>query len=214
MRLYSFNNRQKIEVVANCDHLRDHLKSTNMKNAISIVPDEVVLDRILMIRNKRVMIDSDLAELYGVSTKRLNKQVKRNHKRFPLDFMFQLTAEEKKFLIEKNTRLNKLKYSSSLPLAFTEHGAVMMASVLNSEWAIQVNIQIVRIFTRIRELLLSHKDLLLKLEQLEKKLFKQDDPWRKHEAEILLIFGALKKLMSQPDEPKRRIGFKTKYDED
>jgi hypothetical protein len=185
-----------------------------MKNAISIVPDEVVLDRILMIRNKRVMIDSDLAELYGVSTKRLNKQVKRNHKRFPLDFMFQLTAEEKKFLIEKNTRLNKLKYSSSLPLAFTEHGAVMMASVLNSEWAIQVNIQIVRIFTRIRELLLSHKDLLLKLEQLEKKLFKQDDPWRKHEAEILLIFGALKKLMSQPDEPKRRIGFKTKYDED
>ncbi len=101
------------------------------------------------------MIDTDLAELYGVTTKRLNEQVKRNVKRFPEDFMFQLSKEEKQRLIESHAHLNKLKYSPSLPFAFTEHGAVMLASVLSSERAIEVNVQIVRIFIRMREMFLT-----------------------------------------------------------
>jgi ORF6N domain len=167
------------------------------------IPDETVVSRIFMIRGKRVMIDTALAELYGVSTKRLNEQVKRNAKRFPEDFMFQLTREEKQRLMENYEYLNRLKYSPTLPFAFTEHGAVMLASVLNSERAIEVNVQIVRIFTRLRELVLTHKDILLKIEQIERKALKQDD-------DIKLIFEYLKELLNPPTEPMRKIGFKIK----
>src|ERR1700761_7166479 len=112
------------------------------------MPDEIILSKILIIRNKKVMIDRDLAELYGVSTKRLNEQVKRNMKRFPSDFMFQLTNEEKMEVVAKCDHLKSLKYSPQTPYVFTEHGAVMLASVLNSERAILVNIQVVRVFTK------------------------------------------------------------------
>ena len=134
-----------------------------------MIPDEIVINKILLLRDKKVMIDKDIAELYGVSTKRLNEQVKRNAKRFPEDFMFQLTQEEKDEVVANCDHLKTLKYSPNLPFVFTEHGAVMLASVLNSDRAIEVNIQIVRILTRMREMLLTNKDIWLKLEQLENK---------------------------------------------
>ncbi len=139
-----------------------------------LIPDEVVINKILVLRGKKVMVDKDIAELYGVPTKRLNEQVKRNKKRFPEDFMFQLTQEEKDQVVANCDHLINLKYSPNLPFVFTEHGAVMLASVLNSDRAIEVNIQIVRIFTQIREMLLTNKDILLKLEQLERKAIGHD----------------------------------------
>lgn len=172
-----------------------------------IVPDEIVMSKILLIRGKKVMIDRDLAELYGVPTKRLNEQVKRNIKRFPEDFMFQLTEEEKEEVVAKCDHLKTLKYSPVLPHVFTEYGAVMLASVLNSERAIEVNIQIVRIFTQLREMLLTHKDILLKLEQLERKM-------TGHDEDIQLIFTYLKQLLNPPLEPRPRIGFRRAGEEE
>ncbi len=166
-----------------------------------IIPDEVVINKILLIRSKKVMVDKDIAELYGVTTKRLNEQVKRNKKRFPIDFMFQLTQEEKDEVVANCDHLKNLKYSPNLPFVFTEHGAVMLASVLNSDRAIEVNIQIVRIFTQLKEMLLTNKDILLKLEQLENKATAND-------ADIKMIFEALKQLLNPPQEPRKRIGFK------
>ncbi|MEO7211549.1 ORF6N domain-containing protein [Mucilaginibacter sp.] len=172
-----------------------------------IIPDEVVINKILLIRRKKVMVDKDIAELYGVPTKRLNEQVKRNKKRFPEDFMFQLTQEEKDEVVANCDHLKTLKYSPNLPFVFTEHGAVMLASVLNSNRAIEVNIQIVRIFTQIREMLLTNKDILLKLEQLEKKAIA-------HDADIEIIFEALKRLINPPSQTlRKRIGFIRDKDE-
>jgi hypothetical protein len=110
------------------------------------ITDDLLLSRILEIRGQKVMIDRDIAELYGVLTKRLNEQVKRNNKRFPTDFMFQLTVEEKTEVVANCDHLKNLKYSPNLPFAFTEHGAVMLASVLNSDRAIEVNVRIVKLF--------------------------------------------------------------------
>ena len=172
-----------------------------------IVPDEIVMSKILLIRSKKVMIDRDLAELYGVTTKQLNQQVKRNIRRFPEDFMFQLTAEEKEEVVAKCDQLKSLKYSPVLPYVFTEYGAVMLASVLNSDRAIDVNIQIVRIFTKMRELLLTHKDILLQLEKIEKKV-------TGHDQDIKLIFEYLKQLLNPPLEPRPRIGFRRKDEQD
>jgi len=168
-----------------------------------IIPDEIVMSKILLIRGKKVMIDRDLAELYGVTTKQMNQQVKRNLKRFPEDFMFQLTAKEKDEVVTKCDHLQTLKYSSVLPYVFTEYGAVMLASVLNSDRAIEVNIQVVRIFTRMREMLMTNQDILLKLEQLERQTIQNSD-------DIQLIFTALKKLLMRPEQANRqRIGFRT-----
>lgn len=172
-----------------------------------IVPDEIVMSKILLIRGKKVMIDRDLAELYGVPTKRLNEQVKRNIKRFPEDFMFQLTEEEKEEVVAKCDHLNTLKYSPVLPNVFTEYGAVMLASVLNSDRAIEVNIQIVRIFTQMREMLITNQEILLKLELLESKV-------TGHDQDIQLIFGYLKQLLNPPQEPRPRVGFRRKDEQD
>ncbi|HQV64986.1 MAG: ORF6N domain-containing protein [Saprospiraceae bacterium] len=165
------------------------------------IPDRIVESKILLIRGKKVMIDKDIAELYGVTTKRLNEQVKRNHTRFPEDFMFQLTGIEKSEVVANCDHLNNLKYSPNLPYAFTEYGVVMLASVLNSERAIEVNIQIVRVFTRLREMVLTHKDILLKLEQLEKQVVNNS-------GDIQIIFTALNELLEQPNPPRKQIGFK------
>ena len=156
-----------------------------------------------MIRNQKVMIDRDLAELYGVTTKQLNQQVKRNNKRFPEDFMFQLSEEEKNEVVTNCDHLKNLKFSPNLPFAFTEHGAVMLASVLNSERAIESNIQIIRVFTKMRELLLTHKDILLQLEKVEKKL-------TGHDEDIALIFKYLKQLLITSQPQRNKIGFKRK----
>ena len=173
---------------------------------VMLIPDEVVMNKIIIIRGIKVIVDRDLAELYGVTTKRLNEQVKRNRKRFPEDFMFQLTQDEKTDVVANCDHLVNLKFSPNLPFVFTEHGAVMLASVLNSQRAIEVNIQIVRVFSRMRELLLTHKDILLQLEKIEKKLTSHDD-------DIALIFEYLKQLLNPPQIPRRKIGF-TRNDEE
>ncbi len=147
------------------------------------------------------MIDADLAELYGVSTKRLNEQVRRNSARFPVDFMFQLTPLEKEQVVANCDHLKRLKFSATLPLAFTEHGAIMVASILNSPRAIEASIYVVRAFVRLRNLLASHKELAYKLKELEHRI-------SKHDAEIQTIIEAIRQLMQPPEKPKRQIGFR------
>lgn len=157
------------------------------------------------------MLDRDLAEMYGVETKRLNEQVKRNEKRFPSDFMFQMTEKELENWKSQIATSNKERMGlRKLPNVFTEQGVAMLSSVLNSETAIEVNIQIIRIFTRMREIFLSHKDILLKMEQLEKKILKQNEKTHKNEEDIQLIFNALKQLLNPSQKPRQPIGFKTK----
>ena len=144
------------------------------------------------------MLDRDLAFLYGVTTKSLNQAVKRNLKRFPSDFMFQLTTEEIKKVVTNCDHLSNLKFSHACPFAFTEHGILMLSSVLNSERAIEVNIQIMRIFAKIRELMITHKDLRQKIEEME----------RKYDRQFQIVFEAIKKLLEPPPEkPKLPIGF-------
>ena len=167
-----------------------------------LIPQEVIESKIFILRGKRVMIDWDLAHLYEVETKRLNEQVKRNLRRFPPDFMFQLAEEEKKELVAKCDRFKPLKHSSAMPFAFMENGVAMLSSVLNSERAIDVNIQIMRTFTRMWEFLATHSDLQRKLEELEKK----------YDAQFKSVFDAIKMLMAPPAEPdpghRKIIGFK------
>jgi hypothetical protein len=177
----------------------------------TIIPDELIMNKILVLRGMKVMIDSDLAELYGVTTKRLNEQVKRNIKRFPEDFMFQLTVAEKQEVVAKCDHLSRLKFSPKMPYAFTEHGAVMLASVLNSDRAIIVNIQIVRVFSRMRQLLETHTEILRKLDQLQKKDVEQDE-------QIVLIFEYLRQLeqdkqQQQAQANRKRIGFRQEGEE-
>jgi phage regulator Rha-like protein len=166
-----------------------------------VIPDEVIINKIYLVRNEKVMLDSDLAEMYDVTTGNLNKAVKRNINRFPEDFMFQLTKEEFEILIFQNG-ISSWGGRRKLPYVFTEQGVAMLSSVLNSERAIEVNIRIIRIFTKLREMLLTQKDILLKLEQIEKKI-------TGHDEDIQMIFSALKQLLNPPDEPRRKIGFKT-----
>jgi len=147
------------------------------------------------------MLDRDLAELYGVSTKVLNQAVKRNAQRFPEDFMFKLTQSEKEKVVTICDHLQALKFSAQLPHAFTEQGVAMLSSVLNSERAIQVNIAIMRAFVKIRQFLSTHKELAKKLEKLEKKT-------AKHDTEIQEIFEAIKQLMTPPKQKRKpQIGF-------
>ena len=170
------------------------------------LPDEIVMARICMIRGKKVMLDRDLAELFGVETKRLNEQVKRNINRFPEQFMFRLTQQEKEQVVANCDHLRSLKYSPYLPYVFTENGTIMLANVLNSNRAIQVSIKIVEIFVKMRELLSSQKEILHRLEQLEKKDLEHDE-------KIMRIFKYLKQLeQARQDESefieRKRIGFK------
>lgn len=167
----------------------------------SITPAEKIESRILLVRGQKVMLDSDLAGLYQVSTKRLNEQVKRNRDRFPADFMFRLTAEEKAEVVANCDHLKKLKFSPALPYAFTEHGAVMLASVLNSPTAVEASIQVVRAFIRLREILATHKELAKKLAELEARI-------EAHDEGITALFEAIRQLMEPPDKPQRRIGFR------
>jgi len=171
-----------------------------------MLPDETIISKIYLVREKKIMLDRDLAELYGVNTKALKQAVKRNLQRFPDDFMFEMTAEEcniwrSQIVTSKSDRMG-LRYA---PFCFTEQGVAMLSSVLNSDRAIEVNIRIIRIFTRLREMLLTHKDILLKLEVLEKQVIQNSD-------DIQLVFTALKQLLNPPQEPRKRIGFKTTDD--
>jgi len=169
-----------------------------MKKTGAIVPREIIEQKIYLIRGQKVMLDSDLARLYEVTTFNLNKAVKRNLDRFPQDFMFQLRSKEFESLrfhfgISKPGRGGR-RYP---PYAFTEQGVAMLSSVLHSKRAVQVNIEIMRAFVRLRELLATHKDLARKLEELEKTYDKQ----------FRVVFEAIRQLMSPPEKPKHPIGF-------
>ena len=170
-----------------------------------IIQEKEVRNAILFLRGKRVMIDADLADFYGTSTKRLNEQVKRNPDRFPAEFMFQLTKKEKEYVVANCDHLGKLKFSQYLPYAFTEHGAVMAANVLNSPVAVLASIQVVRMFIKIREVLAAHKDLAAKIELLERKL---GSKLSKHDKELKVLFEAIRQLMQRPNPPRRKIGYK------
>ncbi len=151
-------------------------------------------------RGLKVMLDRDLAELYGVTTKRLNEQVKRNLQRFPEDFMFQITDEEKEDLIEKHEYLEILKFSHTLPYVFTEHGTVMLASVLNSEKAVEVNILVVRVFAELRKYLSSNTEIKLEIEKIKRVICEQSE-------DIDTILQHLDKLIGKPEKPREQIGY-------
>jgi len=156
-----------------------------------------------MIRGQKVLLDSDLAELYGVPTRRLNEQVRRNKQRFPDDFMFQLTKEEVEALRSQNAILKsgRGQHRKYLPYAFTEHGAIMAATVLSSPRAVEVSLFVVRAFVKLRQFALTHKELAAKLEQLDRKVAGHDDAIRQ-------LVAAIRQLMAPPPETKRgKIGF-------
>jgi hypothetical protein len=174
-----------------------------------LLADEVIMNKIYLLRGQKVMIDRDLAELYGVETKVLKQAVKRNMSRFPKDFMFEMRKTEfanwrSQFVTSNDGDKMGLRYS---PFCFSEQGVTMLACILNSERAITINIQIIRIFTKLREMIITHKDILLKLEQLENTV-------KGHDENIRMIFEALKQLLSQPKIPRRRIGFRRSGEED
>lgn len=161
----------------------------------------IVENYILLLRNQKVMLDRDLAELYGVETKYLNRQVKRNQARFPEEFVFQLTKAERDELVTNWHRLATLKHTNSMPYAFTEHGVAMLASLLKGERAVQISIYIINTFIKLRELLLDHKELALKVNLLEQKT-------GKHDSSIKAIIEALQKLIQQPAPKRAAIGYK------
>ena len=172
------------------------------KQAHTQIAENIIVEKVHVIRGVKVMVDKDLAEMYGVETFRLNEAVKRNLSRFPSDFMFQLTQDEFKslishFAISKNPGRGGTRKLSNV---FTEQGVAMLSSVLNSETAIQVNIQIIRVFTKMKQLLLENKDLALKIEKIEQHLVKHDE-------EINTVFQYLKKLLVQENKPRKAIGF-------
>lgn len=167
----------------------------------NLVTAEIIATKILVIRGKRVMLDSDLAVLYGVKTGRLNEQVSRNIKRFPDDFMFQLTKEEV-LNLKSHSATSSWGGVRKLPRVFTQEGVAMLSSVLNSERAIQVNILIMRAFTKLREILLTHKELASKIGALQKK-------YAEHDQTIKEIFQAIKQLLEPPPvKEKKIIGFR------
>ncbi|HEY2414229.1 MAG TPA: ORF6N domain-containing protein [Pirellulaceae bacterium] len=167
---------------------------------MSLIPTERILGSIVLIRGQKVLLDADLASMYGVSTKRLNEQVRRNRTRFPSDFMFRLSEDEanvlrSQFATSKTDPRGGRRYA---PYVFTEQGVAMLSSVLKSKRAVQANIAIMRAFVELREILASHKDLARKLEAMEKK----------YDAQFKVVFDAIRELMKPPETPpKRKIGF-------
>jgi hypothetical protein len=173
----------------------------------AIIPDEQVISKIYLMSGQKVMLDRDLAELYQVETRELNQAVRRNIDRFPEDFMFQLNEKEfenwKSQIVISNSEKMGLR---KRPFAFTEQGVAMLSGVLNSPIAIKVHIQIIRVFAKMRALLLTHKDILLQLEKLEKK-------FEGHDEQIRLIFEYLKELLNPPQPARNPIGFRTKRED-
>jgi hypothetical protein len=172
----------------------------------ALLPDEVIISKIYMIRNRKVMLDKDLAVLYDIKAIRLREQVKRNSDRFPENFMFQLSENEVDILVSQNAIPSKKYLGGSLPFAFTEHGILMLANVVKNARAIKVSIRIIEVFVRMQEMLHTHRDILLKLEEIERK-------YTDHDEKIMLIFEYIKQLeqtkqqeTGQRNRPK--IGFK------
>ena len=168
------------------------------KRAPAAIPNELIEQKIYLIRHHKVMLDEDLAELYGVTTGNLNLAVRRNPKRFPADFMFQLNREETQALLLQNARAKGRGGRRTPPYAFTEQGVAMLSSVLNSDRAIEVNIAIMRAFVRLRAMLATHADLARRLNELEQK----------YDEQLRVVFEAIRELMTTaPVPPSRRIGF-------
>ena len=176
----------------------------NEKHALTISEEEIVR-KIYLVRGKKIMLDKDLAELYKVKAFRLREQVKRNIERFPENFMFRLTEQETNFMVSQNAIPSKQQLGGHLPYAFTEHGVLMLANVLRSESAIKMSIRIIEVFVKVREMLLAHKDILLKLEKIEQKL-------AGHDEEIVLILEFLKqfeqaKQQKDKQASRKKIGY-------
>ena len=170
----------------------------------ALIPVEMIERKIYLIRGHKVMLDKDLAFLYGVKPIRLREQVKRNIKRFPEDFMFQLNDQEINFMVSQNAIPSRKHLGGYNPYVFTEQGVAMLATVLNSERAIQVNIAIMRAFVKLREILSTHKELAHKLTELEQKI-------ERHDEEIKVIFDAIRQLMKPPDTKTKKIGFRREH---
>jgi len=176
-----------------------------------LIPVVMIEKKILLIRGEKVMVDADLSELYGVTTKRLNEQVKRNADRFPEDFAFQLTSEEWESLRELNNESNRSQFATGsqkhrdprfLPWVFTEHGAIMAATVLNSKQAVAMSVYVVRTFISLRQMLATHKDIARKLAGMEKK----------YDSQFKVVFDAIRQLMSPAVPKKDKIGFRREPD--
>jgi len=175
-----------------------------IKESTSLVPVEIIQNKIYLIRGQKVMFDRDLAELYGVTTGNLNKTVRRNLERFPEDFMFQLTQRENDSLVFQFGRPNEGRGGSRyLSCVFTEQGVAMLSSVLKSKSAVQVNIQIMRVFTKLREVMATHKDLARKIEDLERNF---QEKFQEHDKKIILIFNAIKELLAGKAEAEKNRG--------
>ena len=172
------------------------------ENAL-VVPDEVVMNKIYFIRNQKVMLDKDLAELYGVKSIRLREQVKRNHTKFPIHFMFQLTDIETEIMVSQNAIPSKSHLGGTLPYVFTEHGVLMLANVVKSERAIQVSIRIIELFVKLREMLLLNTELRYEIEKIKKKLDNQDK-------NMEIVFRYLDELIEKKEntKPRTKIGYK------
>jgi phage regulator Rha-like protein len=170
------------------------------KEGTKIIPVEQIQRRIISIRHENVMLDRDLAEIYGVETKQLKRAVRRNIRRFPPDFMFELTEEEHDLLRRQFGTLKRGEHSKYPPMAFTEQGVAMLSSVLNSWRAVEVNVLIMRAFVRLRQMTASHKDLLVKIEEME----------RRYDAQFKVVFEAIRQLMAPPAAPQKKIGFQIK----
>jgi phage regulator Rha-like protein len=186
--------------------LRPHLRINNTmakKEATLLIPDEIIMQKIYYIRNQKVMLDADLAELYGVETRRLKEQVKRNKERFPERYMFELTKEEAEASRSQNATLKRGENIKYLPYAFTEHGVMMLSNVLKSKRAIEVSMRIIDVFIMLRETLANHTELRLEIEQIKKKL-------HNYGKNIELVFQYLDELLEKKENPtpRKQIGYK------
>jgi phage regulator Rha-like protein len=179
------------------------MSKKNQGKGTSIIPNERIESKIYLFRGKKVMLDRDLAALYGVTTGNFNLAVRRNKERFPDDdFMFQLTKKEYESLRLQTAILKRGQHAKYLPYVFTEPGVAMLSSVLNSKRAIQVNIQIIKTFTRLRQLIATNQEFREKIEQMEKK----------YDEQFRVVFDIMKKLLVEEEKPKRRIGFGVRED--
>lgn len=167
---------------------------------VTIIPQEVLINKIYFLRDEKIMIDRDLAVLYGVKAIRLREQVKRNITRFPVHFMFQLTEQEVEIMVSQNAIPSKQNLGGTLPYAFTEHGVLMLANVLKSEQAIQVSIRIIELFVKLREMLLTHTELKLDIERIKKKI-------ESHDKNIEVVFRYFDELLEKKTKPRNQIGF-------
>lgn len=163
---------------------------------IDIIPNETIVNKIYVFRGVKVMLDRDIAELYGVETRVLNQAVKRNIDRFPDDFMFQVNEDEFKILISQNVT-SSWGGTRKMPYAFTEHGILMLSNLISSGRAVSVSIQIIRVFTKLRQMLSTHEDLKKKIEDMEKK----------YDHQFKIVFDAIRKLITDDQKPKPKIGF-------